>query len=345
MKIKKALCIVLAFMLILSVFSGCRLSHYEEDEIAQWAKENFDEPVKISSDYFTRPSSEGDYTDRVWTAHLKSNPDLEFEIISHEYWGMESIAHSIETTYHYVYGKHYFDLYSNKNSTDFVPSYDEVVTSSYRLEAKFDDRNDLSNIIDQAEDIGKYMEEKGIEESVRFFIEYNDPLITAKVSNVSEYADCSSSLDDVEETLLNDFRLYAADYRLALDQFTEDEIIEAVSNSKYGFAVIRTDGSEIVYPDLAESRFGYGISFGCLYEILAREGFYPYGTPENFTFMGIDGSYYEFSYDFNDYDFGGNTGYYYFKDGVKIPMSYYFYNHFRTDFLKKISGLSFDDID
>lgn len=343
---KRFIVCFIASVLVLSLFSGCRLSHYEEDEIAAWAKENFDEPVKISSEYFERPTGEGNYTDRVWNAYLESNPDLKFEIISHEHYGMESISHSMETTYDYVYGRYYFDLYCKENKTDFVPLYDEAVYSDYELYVKFADRYELADVIDQAEDITDYMEKAGIEECVDFQFEYDDSLICAQNSDVFEYADCDSSFDEVESTLLRELIIYSADHRTGLEQFTEEEITDTLRSSDERFMITRTDYSTTIYPDLALSRFGHGISFGCLYEVLSREGFAVYGTPSHFSFVGIDGSFYEFSYDFNDMPYEDDkVGYYYLKDGEKTAMKAYFYTHFRKDFLEEISGLTFDEVD
>lgn len=343
MKIKIIVCLIITTV-TLSLLSGCRMTHYNEDEISQWAQEHFDEPVSVSRDYTERPSSDEGYTDRVWTAYLKSNPDLEFEIVSHKYYGMESVNHSIETTYSYVYGKYWFDKYTQEHSTDFVPFYDDAVFYDYRLSVTFADRYELSEVTAQAEEIVSFMKKAGVDDCFDFVFEYEDILINAKTSNVYDIAKHDASFDEVENTLLTELILYAADYRIGLEQFTQAEIEDTLRSSDERFVLYRPDGSTKLYPDLAPSRFGYGLSFGCLYEVLSREGFSVSGTPTHYSFTGTDGSVYEFSYDFNDMPYeDGKAGYYYLKDGVKTAMDYYFYTHFRTDFVEEITGISFTE--
>ena len=142
--------------------------------------------------------------------------------------------------------------------------------------------------------------------------------------------------------------MYSADYRLTADQFTSEELAEAVEYFGRSFNITRADGSVVSYPDLGLSRFGYGMSFGTLYEVLSREGFEPDGTPDAFSFTGVDGSEYEFSYWFNDQPYEVDwedqsvvNGYYYLKDGQRVSMDYYFYNHFRNGLFERMTGMTF----
>lgn len=343
-RIAKYVCIIVCAALMLALLPACRLEHYNKDEIAEWAQENIGKSIYISSEYTERTNDEG-YTDRVWTAYLKDMPDLKFEIISHKYWGLESVSHSIESTYGYVYGKYYFEEYCANHETEFLPEYTEPVSYGYMLKAVFNDREHLPQLIDEAESISEYMIDAGIEENIRFAFDYNDPLAKVDDTDVSVFCGCAPNLDATEENILSEFAQYAADYRLTVDQFTEEELAAAAEEFGGQFNITRADGTVVSYSDLSLSRFGYGMSFGCMYEVFTREGFEVEGTVERFTFNGIDGSIYEFSYDFNDYLYEDDkVGYYYIKDGVKTPMDYYFYNHFRTHFIKEISGLSFEDI-
>ena len=98
--------IILLFFLFLTcilILSGC--SHYKRGEAAEWFKENVvDETIAVSRDYTERKSEEG-YTDRVWSAHLKDKPEIEFELISHPTYNL-FMDYTMETTYHLEMGKY-----------------------------------------------------------------------------------------------------------------------------------------------------------------------------------------------------------------------------------------------
>ena len=76
------------FLLILSVLSvlllsGCSHHHYSRRDAIKWFQETYvDEKLVVSRDYTERKNSSG-YTDKVWKAHLKELPEVEFELISH----------------------------------------------------------------------------------------------------------------------------------------------------------------------------------------------------------------------------------------------------------------------
>jgi len=336
--------LVLVAIILALAFTGCRIEHYEDDEIAEWAKENFDTPVVISDDYFTRPSGEdGKWEDRVWTAYLKDMPEIQFEIISHEFYGMESIDHSIVCTYKYEYGKYLFSQCDPELQAFFEHHKDDERYSGYHLRGLFSDRQELTEMITKALRLEEYMEEQGASECIRFVLAYDDVLAEVDDTDVFAYACGTEAIKAAEKELEEEFVLYAADYRLALDQFTYDELVSAVSVSDQRFVVTRADGSQVSYPDLALSCFGYGMSFGSLYEVLAREGFPVAGIPEEFSVIGVSGDVYEFSYSFNDMPFeNGKNGYYYIRNGSSIPMSYYFYNHINNKLFEEISGMTFE---
>ncbi len=342
----KSISVVLVLIIVISAFSGCRLNHYGEEDIVQWAKENIGSPIYISNSYTEREGwYDEKYTDRVWKAYLPDMPELEFEIISHEYWGMETITYSIGSTYDYVYGKYYFEQYCKENRTDFVPADDEPTVIGFYLHAYFDDREDIDTLIEQAENISEYIRKTGGSLCVAFEFELNDVLAEVDDTDVSAAVGCESDFDDAKNDILTEYAQYAADYRIDVEQFTNEELKAATEQLGGCFEITRSDGTVVSYSDLSLSRFYYGMSFGCMYEVFSREGLDVEGTPEHFYFNGIDGSSYEFSYSFNDYEYSdGKVGYYYIKDGVKTPMSYYFYNHFRSGFIEEISGLSFEQL-
>ena len=111
---------------ILFCLYGCKLKHYTRKEAVDWFRgEVADVPVKVSKEYVERPTGESSYVDRVWTAYLPILPELEFELISHETWGMETITHRMQTTFHSVWGRYYFSEY---------PEEGKIVAAPHRME-------------------------------------------------------------------------------------------------------------------------------------------------------------------------------------------------------------------
>jgi len=337
---------LLAMVLCAAALSGCRMNHYDRTEIEKWAEEYFDEPVNISED-FTQRITEESYTDRVWTATLESHPELEFEIYSHKYYAMESIHHNIETTYHSVYGKYFYDKYISENESFFAPEKEQQANSSYHICAYFTDRAELEEIFSQAEKINAYMKENGVEKCLAYYVRLDDILSAVKDTEVwvrVDPDDPESAFSEINGKLCR----YASRYRLALDQVTTDELETAVAEEGFPFVITRADGTQESYPDLTLVQSGYEMTFGTLYEILRREGFTVDGTADAFSFTGADGSEYEFSYSFNDYPYESEertlNGYYYLKDGSRMPLQYYHYCHFRSALFTEMTGMSFEKI-
>jgi len=344
-KIVRAWCIVFTIVMMIVPLSGCRFEHYSRDEVVEWAKTAISRDVVVSEEYFTRTSSDEIYLDNVWTAYIKDMPEITFEIISHKYYAMESASYSIESTYWYEYGKYYFEQYKAEHDTNLVPLDTGINVNSFRLLALFGDRQELSDMVQEAFAVEKYMQSMGSADYVDFRFEYDDILAQVDDSDVFEFCDGFEQLESIEETLLTELAFYTADYRLELDMFTPEEREQAIDYFDRRFVITRADGSEVSYSDLTLSRYGYGMSFGTLYEVLLREDFSPSGTPESFSVVGVDGSFYQFSYSFNDMPYeNGKNGYYYIKDGEEIAMQYYFYNHFRSGLFEEISGMKFSEI-
>ncbi len=342
---KRIISLILAAILVLTVFAGCRTEHYASDDIVLWAEEYIGNDVVISDEPVIRESGLDGYDDLVWSAYRKSLPEVEFEIFSHRFYGGESINYSIETTYWYEYGRHYFEQYKEEYGTDLVP-YDAGRTNgAYYLLAGFADRDELSDIVRQAISIEEYMYQLGGVDYISFRFEYDDILAMKSSADVSDFCAGYGELDETEEILLRELAMYAADYRLLPDTFTDEELEAAIDYFDRRFEITRADGSVVSYSDLTLNRFGHGMSFGTVYEVLSREHFSVTGSPEAFCVSGISGDIYEFSYSFNDMPYeNGEDGYYYIKNGEKLPLEYYFYNHIKSDFFEEISGMTFRQI-
>ena len=92
-----------------------------------------------------------------------------------------------------------------------------------------------------------------------------------------------------------------------------------------GAISIWNKGHYLPLEDWAEPLRGVGVwlcdvSYGGLYEILARLDCGPEGAPEHFTVTGQDGAFYEFSYDFFTTEDDGDLTWYYLKDGETCTL-------------------------
>ena len=83
-------------------------------EAAEWFRKNIaDETVAVSKEYTERENEEG-YTERVWTAHLKDLPEVEFELVSTGYYSL-FFSYKMETDYDLVMGEYYLDRFLEGN--------------------------------------------------------------------------------------------------------------------------------------------------------------------------------------------------------------------------------------
>lgn len=65
------------------------------------------------------------------------------------------------------------------------------------------------------------------------------------------------------------------------------------------------------------------------------------GDRWHYSFVGENNTCYEISYDFDDYYFAEENkyGYYYLKNGEKVPMNFYFYKNFTAQEIERMTGL------
>ncbi len=345
---KKSVSLVHYLLLLLAVLpiGGCRLEHYDRSEIVEWADKNFDKRVTISRDYIQRLNDDG-YTDHVWEASLKDDTGLKFEIISHKYYGLESVTCSIESTWRSVYGEYFFNQYTTEHHTEYAPAEQWNPTGRYLIAAFFDDRIGMDALFAEAAQIEAFMEAFDAPDCLSYDLILNDPVGSPRYTDVTERIS-GEKMEKVRDKLLMELALNCADHRFDLEQFTLEELENVIAEDGRPFVLTLSDGSQREYSDLTLSRFGHGMSFGTLYEVLVREGYDVQGSSADYTFTGIDGNEYRMSYSFNDYPYntgsGVMNGYYYLRNGEEVPMEYFFYNHFRSQDIEKMTGFSFTGV-
>lgn len=314
--LKKSLRIaaVLSFFLFCAfAFSGC--GHYSNREAAEWFQENVvDEGIMVSKEYTDRENSSGD-SERVWTAHLKDLPEVEFELISHRTVSL-FVTYDMETTYHLEMGRFYLENYkdSNPSALSGLETGTDVSEEHLTVRGIYDTVSEIDTICREMGNLEDYIAAQEYPCQVAYALAYREPLtfdaakepFTMRYTCVSEDGgavpdslNAGTLADTLRNRARNAFAGYAAAYRLETDQFTEDQLDAAAG--QYGslrFSITRPDGTELCYPELILAYYD-SMSFGCLYEVLVREGtFQVSGTPEEFTFTAANGSVCSFSYSY-----------------------------------------------
>ena len=368
--LKKSLRIaaVLSFFLFCAfAFSGC--GHYSNREAAEWFQENVvDEGIMVSKEYTDRECSSGD-AERVWTAHLKDLPEVEFELISHRTVSL-FVTYDMETTYHLEMGRFYLENYkdSSPSALSGLETGTDVSEEHLTVRGIYDTVSEIDTICREMGNLEDYIAAQEYPCQVAYALAYREPLtfdaakepFTMRYTCVSEDGgavpdslNTGTLADTLRNRARNAFAGYAAAYRLETDQFTEDQL--DATAGKYGslrFSITRPDGTELCYPELILAYYD-SMSFGCLYEVLVREGtFQVSGTPEEFTFTAANGSVCSFSYSYrvpgnsSDETSGGMPrlgSFYYLSGETKViltdaPL-------IDSERFSALTGLTFDALD
>lgn len=369
--LKKSLRIaaVLSFFLFCAfAFSGC--GHYSNREAAEWFQENVvDEGIMVSKEYTDRENSSGD-AERVWTAHLKDLPEVEFELISHRTVSL-FVTYDMETTYHLEMGRFYLENYkdSSPSALSGLETGTDVSEEHLTVSGIYDTASEIDTICREMGNLEDYIAAQEYPCQITYALAYREPLtfdaaeepFTMRYTCVSEDGggsvpdslNAGTLADTLRDRARKAFAGYAAAYRLETDQFTEDQLDAAAG--QYGslrFSITRPDGTELCYPELILAYYD-SMSFGCLYEVLVREGtFQVSGTPEEFTFTSANGSVCSFSYSYrvpgnsSDETSGGMPrlgSFYYLSGETKViltdsPL-------IDSERFSALTGLTFDTLD
>lgn len=331
--------IVLSVSVIL--LSGCT-TKYEQEDIHKYIQETYGlKDVTVSRERIEIVDEEG-YTDYIWEVTADG---IKFRVLDNYCWGMESVTNYLRDDYENVMLKKYYD-------ENLLPhfTFDEKIENGLyqnKLVGTFSTKEELIQLYEELENFHASVKTSHtIKDGFFYHLQMQTPIRNNIPNYEMEDGDSSGSIADVtEEKVQEAITKYTQTYidyhfKDIYEKFTEEEIKETVSVSKYQIAILKADDM-FFYGDLCASQLGRGISFGALYEILKREGFYVSGDSEHYTFAGADQDIYEISYDFINAD-GGNdetNHYYYLKNGVSVPMDVNFYNHFTVDQIEEMCGL------
>ena len=333
---------IIPFLLVVVLLSGCT-TKYEQKDIYDYIEENYAlEDVKVSKER-TELTGEDVYTDYLWEI---TADDIKFRVLDDYHWGMETLTNHLTDDYEDVMLKKYYDSKILPHFT--LDEKEEQGLYSSQLVGKFHTKEELIQLYEELENFQNYVTQKGytIPNSFSYHLQMQSPIRNHMPAYVVDDGDSFGRVTDItqgslKEAITNYIQTYTDYHFNDLDEkFTREEIIQVVSEHKYQIAIIKEDNTTF-YDDLCASQFGYGISFGTLYEILEREGFNVSGNNEHYSFADFNGNIYEISYDFINVD-GKNdesNHYYYLKNGEPVKMAADFYNHFSANKIEEMCGL------
>lgn len=339
--VKRFLCCVLcaAFVLGALAAAGC-VTDYKRRDIVKYVKEQYGiSGFKVGFNRQPLYGADG-YIDYLWT--VTESDGTVFYVVDDRYYGTEWASNSLTDNRWAIVLKRYiepnglpgFEVVPNENPEGWPDMMSFSLRGDYRTRAELGQRVDAINELSRTVP-------KGVRIPFLLRFDHKFRTIGDYENSAADYSELLYSpgqivLEDAERRYLNtilDMRYdeYIADY-------TEDEIHDFVNENAHSFAVVRSDGTCDFFDDLLMDYYGYGISFPTMYEVLRREGYPVEGDKNDYTFTGIDGSVYEFSDYFSDGDW-----YYYLKDGERVDMEYYFYNHIYYTSIEDYTGIRLAD--
>ena len=329
----KRITIIPAVLALICCAAGCT-KKYGREEIGQYVKDRYGiREFRVSKEPQEQHSDSDTYTDYLWTVTEKDG--TVFHVLDDYHWGMEALVNTLRDDYPDVHLINAYPDLPHQAISLQKEKYEELYEAT--LIGSFHDRSELDDLLDELELIAS---SPLCPENVPFCLNFAFPYRTIgsyEYQTGDYHGNLSSPLDRQEAATR--FLLTCADLQLdELRDFSAEEIRQAVEGNSYQIG-IRKDDAMYFYHDLCGSQFGYGISFGALYELLKRNGIETDGTPDHYTFIGADGNRYEISYAFRQPTESEPEGYYYLINDEKQPMDYYFYNHFTSSKIREISGL------
>lgn len=326
-----------ALLMIGTLFcSGCVKDYTTEDALNYVKKQYNLRHVKALDDGIEQEGSDG-YTDTLWTMY-DEDYDITFHVLDDVFYGMESVANTLRTDYE-------DQVFLKMAKTDPNLEYISEVSDGMNyvcISGSFKTRNELKQVFVSLNSVYEDLVEQGLGDlAIGYQIKYKNPLRYTIDRYEIDDGDPSGLMNYLAENDLTYFEekylRCALDYNFvdSLSEFTEEEINSFIETDEDVKHILRVDDvGTYLYDDITASQYGYGISFGTLYEILVKEGFEVNGDSNQYSFVGVDNSIYEISYSFVE-----DQWYYYKKDDEKIRMRVDFYNHFDCGTIEEFTGL------
>lgn len=334
--------LVLISLFCITFLCGCR-TDYDKKDIKEYVKTEYGLKSVLIEDEPEAVKDEDDRIDYIWTVTDKKQ-NVKFRVVDDFQADSLFPDNQLVGDYEDVRLAQAFGQYDSKKlSLETETKYSRCYAI---IKAHYSSRNELKELFEETNTFLKEYLNNEVKVSIHFMMDtpYREAVEGYEMDSGDYRGTAIEFTKEMYEEAEENYLLTAIDYRLdaCLEEFTEEEIKEVVANNKYRIGIADLEeGPYEYYDDLAGSRFSYGVSFSALYEIMVRQGYPVEGDKNHYSFVGVDGSTYEISYDFIGYEYKDDkVGYYYLKDGVETPMNAYFYNHFETPFIRDTTGIN-----
>lgn len=347
--LKKLSVLGILCLFLLTSLGGC-VKDYTRKDIKKYVRNQCGIWLFAASVKPEESMGEDGYTDLMWTIYRPNK--LHFHVLDDRYWGLETLTNRLWTDYDDVMLKHYSEHYDFEHL--FLESHEEQQMVCSRLKASFRSRSELRDAYTELHEFSEHLKDKKIpkDSQMKYSVEFDNPLryntALTPDGNIIIDGDCrglimesSQDFNSAEENYI----LCCLDYQFRdnLSEFTQDEIRSAVKKSPDRIGIYRgKDKGYEYYDDLVSSRYGHGISYGTLCEILIREGHIVEGSPDNYTYRDKEGNEYRFSYEFygiNPNDSDSENSYYYTKNGEAQWLSELYGCHLNEEQIFDITGI------
>lgn len=370
--IVKCLTSIVSAAIILLLFTGC-VKRYNRNYIESYLNDLYiftdnSNSYEISKQCFKVEGIDG-YTDYVWKVSSDINgKNINFYVIDDYCSDAGRIVHDIRDTHYnhcvkyalsdidllsFDLGNAYYNNYLEREnkSIDKDVIHELNAGTGYRLKSSYNNYDEYIKRFDEITDIYTKISNSDWKDvslcfDIDYIHEYRDNVDDKPLTEADVFGRVSS-FDDIEklkQEYKDRFIIMNIDYRFydISDIFSSDEIRDAVSKHYYRIGILDESDSDeyTLIDDLVGNQYGYGISFGTMYELLKKDGQNVAGDALHYTYYKDNGDVYEFSYAFNDSLFDNSKyGYYYKLNNEVVNMNYYFNNHFTCKKVQEITGI------
>lgn len=338
-KIKKAGRAVVLLVAALLLFTSCRVTHYNRDDIKNYMQEKYPGiAYTLARSSQTVKLENGDKA-KIWEAYFDAFPQFPFYVYSSATYVAEHMSYSIGDTAGVVFGTHYFDNFNFGPVRAYCTADEANLAHTLRVYIPYRSRQGLEETRETMQAFAAYIKEQPVPCRIQYNFDYISPL---EVVDDDIYTEAwGSEVDDaMYDEALNRLAAYCASVQIGIDEFSQQELAAGTAYTEKNFAFVLPDGTTGYYEDLAKNG---DISYGVLFELLHRTEYPVEGNPRHFSFVGTDGNEYEFSYSFNDELFQVyeevRSGYYYLKNGERVPSRAYQRCDLEEPLLYQITGI------
>ena len=311
----KIFLLVLSILLFLCILSGCTtnsLVKYSQRDVEEYLSEQFPGKEAVVQS--------GSQWKQTWDCYLTDLPEVVFRVFrlysresgSNEdsVWTYTLSDNFVNTLY-----KYWVERYQAEggNMDAWIASLEEGLIIPFQLH--FQNRAQVTAAVEQFSDFRQWAANQPYGEAIEDVqVEYIFSMEDIMWKDYYDYANCVMTTQLPEDDpfqVLHECEDMLLEYMTFMNMpggFTQEEQ-DAYAQIRWDWESsymvnIMPDGIFHNQDEVSPGTFtGIGvcdgkISYGGLYEILLRLGMAPDGAPDNFSFTGVDGCGYAFSYDF-----------------------------------------------